>query len=156
MFNEVFGLPAHPLIVHGAVVLGPLLCLAAVGYAVLPRYRVQLGWLAAVLAVLAPLTTYAATLSGEELEERVPGARRRYDEPVDPAFEDEPREDLACLLLLEVLGQEHRVPTLRRLTERASHELGVDGVLERGHEHPQRSGLRAPQPARGGVRAGEG
>ena len=76
MFDEVFGLPAHPLIVHGAVVLGPLLCLAALGYALLPRFRAQLGWLAVALAVAAPLATFAAVQSGAELLERSPAQAR--------------------------------------------------------------------------------
>ena len=69
MFREVSGIPTHVLLVHAAVVLVPALVLAAVGYAFLPRFRARLDWLAAGLAVLAPLAAWLATESGEELQE---------------------------------------------------------------------------------------
>ncbi|HWH00212.1 MAG TPA: DUF2231 domain-containing protein [Pilimelia sp.] len=71
MFDEITGIPAHPLVVHAAVVFVPLLCLAAVAYGALPRVRGALGWVAATLAVVAPLSAWFATLSGEELERRL-------------------------------------------------------------------------------------
>lgn len=69
MFDEVFGLPAHPLIVHAAVALTPLLALLGVAYAVLPRFRPRLGWAVTGLAVLAPLSVLAARQSGGALRE---------------------------------------------------------------------------------------
>jgi hypothetical protein len=51
VFDEINGLPAHPLVVHGAVVLVPLLCLTAIAFALLPRVRGQVWWAAAGLAL---------------------------------------------------------------------------------------------------------
>jgi uncharacterized membrane protein len=69
VFKEILGLPAHALIVHGAVVLVPLLALFAIVYAVLPRLRARVGWVAVILAVIGPVTTYVAKESGEELKQ---------------------------------------------------------------------------------------
>ncbi|WP_084958131.1 DUF2231 domain-containing protein [Thermoactinospora rubra] len=68
MFDEILGLPAHPLIVHAAVVLTPLLCLLALGYALAPRFRPMAAWAVAALAVIVPATVFAAKQSGEALE----------------------------------------------------------------------------------------
>lgn len=63
------GLPLHPLAVHAAVVLIPLLALGAAGYAVLPRFRPQLAWVVWALAVVTPITAIVARESGENLQE---------------------------------------------------------------------------------------
>ncbi|GAB3144135.1 hypothetical protein GCM10027290_21820 [Micromonospora sonneratiae] len=68
MFKEIMGLPAHPMLVHAAVVFVPLLVLLAIGFAVLPRLRSRLGWAAAILAVVAPASALFAKESGEELK----------------------------------------------------------------------------------------
>ena len=41
---EINGLPLHPLVVHAAVVFGPLAALAALAYVGLPRWRDRLRW----------------------------------------------------------------------------------------------------------------
>lgn len=71
MFDELLGLPAHPLLVHAAVVFVPLLAVAGVVYALMPRVRGRIGWAAVLLAVAAPVAAYVAKLSGEQLEERL-------------------------------------------------------------------------------------
>lgn len=68
MFRELFGLPAHALIVHAAVVFIPLAALAAILYAVWPAVRKHIWWAVLGLGVLAPITGWAARLSGEEYE----------------------------------------------------------------------------------------
>lgn len=68
MFDQVLGLPAHPLIVHFAVVLTPLLALLSVAYAALPRLRGRLGWAVVLLSVAAPIAVFAARQSGESLK----------------------------------------------------------------------------------------
>ncbi|MCG5218826.1 DUF2231 domain-containing protein [Streptosporangium soli] len=76
MFDEILGLPAHPLIIHAAVVLTPLAVLAAVVYAVLPRFRAQIAWAVVPLSVAAPVAVFAAKQSGEQFKERLfPGGR---------------------------------------------------------------------------------
>ncbi|HEY8473102.1 MAG TPA: DUF2231 domain-containing protein [Natronosporangium sp.] len=71
MFEEFSGLPLHPLVVHAAVVFVPLLVLVALGYALVPRWRAKLGWLAVGLAVIAPLSALVARQSGNALADRL-------------------------------------------------------------------------------------
>ncbi|MFF4777255.1 DUF2231 domain-containing protein [Microtetraspora fusca] len=71
MFDEMFGLPVHPLLVHAAVVLTPLLGLLSVGYAVLPRFRAKLDWLLVLAALGAPVAVFVAKESGESFERKL-------------------------------------------------------------------------------------
>ena len=61
---EFNGLPLHPLVVHAAVVLGPLAALAALAYVALPKYRDWLRWVALVSVLLATAAIWAAYLTG--------------------------------------------------------------------------------------------
>jgi hypothetical protein len=61
---EINGLPLHPLVVHAAVVLGPLAALAALAYVGWPRQRDLLRWVALVAVLLATATIWAAYLTG--------------------------------------------------------------------------------------------
>ncbi|HEV2088977.1 MAG TPA: DUF2231 domain-containing protein [Cryptosporangiaceae bacterium] len=65
MPEEIFGIPAHPLMVHAPVVLVPLTALVALVYGVVPPLRRHLGWLLALLALAAAGASVAAVLSGE-------------------------------------------------------------------------------------------
>jgi hypothetical protein len=65
------GIPAHPLLIHAAVIFVPLLVLAALVYALVPSLRTRVGWLLAGLAVLTPLCTLAAKLSGDAFRARL-------------------------------------------------------------------------------------
>lgn len=69
MFKEFMGIPAHALLVHAAVVFVPLLVLAGMVYAVVPKLRARVGWVAALLAVAAPVAAFLAKESGEQLQE---------------------------------------------------------------------------------------
>lgn len=69
--EELFGLPAHPLFVHAAVVLLPLAVLTTVVAAALPRMRTQLAPVAVGLAVVALGAVVLAQGSGEALEEKI-------------------------------------------------------------------------------------
>jgi uncharacterized membrane protein len=69
VFDEFAGLPLHPLAVHGAIVLVPLLVLASVVYALVPKLRSRVSWVAVLLAVVAPLSAVMAKLSGDGLQE---------------------------------------------------------------------------------------
>lgn len=68
MFRELFGLPAHALIVHAAVVFIPLAAVAAILYAAWPAVRKHIWWAVLGLGVLAPVTAWSARLSGNEYE----------------------------------------------------------------------------------------
>jgi uncharacterized membrane protein len=71
MFNQVNGLPVHPLVVHAVVVLLPAAVLGTIAIAVRPAWRQRYGtlvlWVTAVATALIPV----ATSSGESLEHRV-------------------------------------------------------------------------------------
>jgi hypothetical protein len=69
--DEILGLPAHPLLVHGAVVLVPL---AAAGVALIafwPTARFRLGYAVLAIAAAGAMTAILAQQSGEFLEDRV-------------------------------------------------------------------------------------
>lgn len=72
--DTISGLPLHPLVVHGVVVLGPLAALMLVAYVAVPRWRVGLRWPTLVLAVGSAIMGKIAEGSGEDLEHRVMGA----------------------------------------------------------------------------------
>lgn len=65
MFDRVLGLPAHPLLVHAAVVLVPLLALGGTAYAVAPFVRRHVRWPLMLLALATPAAVGAAKLSGD-------------------------------------------------------------------------------------------
>jgi hypothetical protein len=69
VFEEIAGLPLHPLAVHSAVVLVPLLALVSVVYALVPRVRGRLAWAAVALAVAAPVSAVTAVLSGDAFQQ---------------------------------------------------------------------------------------
>ncbi|HET6953145.1 MAG TPA: DUF2231 domain-containing protein [Acidimicrobiales bacterium] len=73
--EELFGLPAHPLVVHGAVVLLPLAALATLVCAAVPRLRRPFAPVALALALVATLAVGLAQGSGEALEEQVDETR---------------------------------------------------------------------------------
>lgn len=69
MPETVFGLPLHPLVVHGAAVLVPLTALLAVIIAVSEVKRRRWGVLTWLMATAALGATVVAKLSGQNLEE---------------------------------------------------------------------------------------
>ena len=73
--TSLFGLPAHPLIVHAAVVLLPLAALGTMITAAVARCRRHYAWLAFGVALVATGAVAMAQSSGESLQERVPETR---------------------------------------------------------------------------------
>jgi hypothetical protein len=69
--EELFGLPAHPLIVHAVVVLLPLAAVGALVCAAVPRARRPYAPLVFAAAVAALVSVILAQGSGEELEDKV-------------------------------------------------------------------------------------
>lgn len=69
--ETLFGLPAHPLVVHAVVVLLPLAAIATLVAAAVPRLRRHYAPLALGLALAATISVGLAQGSGESLEERV-------------------------------------------------------------------------------------
>lgn len=71
MFTTILGIPAHPLLIHAAVVFVPLLIAAAVVYALWPAARTRLDWAVAGLAIVAPLSVWFAKVSGQNFRQRL-------------------------------------------------------------------------------------
>lgn len=71
MFDLINGLPVHPLVVHGVVVLLPLAILGTVAIVARPAWRLSYGPLVVACAFVATVMLPVATSSGEALEKRV-------------------------------------------------------------------------------------
>lgn len=69
--NSLFGIPAHPLVVHAAVVLVPLAALGTAVIALWGRARRALGWVVVGLAAAAFGAVVVAQQSGEALADHV-------------------------------------------------------------------------------------
>jgi hypothetical protein len=69
--EEIFGLPAHPLVVHAAGVLLPLAAVATLVCAAVPRARPPCAPIALGPALGATLAVGLSQGSGEELEDEV-------------------------------------------------------------------------------------
>jgi hypothetical protein len=63
---EIFGLPAHVLVVHGAVVLAPFAAFAVIVFAIVPKWRYLTRWPAAALAVAAAGVVWTARITGND------------------------------------------------------------------------------------------
>lgn len=70
MFDTINGIPLHPLVVHGVVVLLPLAILGTIAIALRPAWRRTYGLLVLGITVVATALVPVATESGEELKER--------------------------------------------------------------------------------------
>ncbi len=77
--QNLFGLPAHPLVVHAAVVLLPLAALVTVLSAAFPRLRKYYAPAALVIALSATVAVGLAQSSGESLQERVDRTQLVHD-----------------------------------------------------------------------------
>ncbi|MEG9224621.1 DUF2231 domain-containing protein [Aeromicrobium sp. Sec7.5] len=75
MPETVFGLPLHPLIVHGTVVIVPLAAITVLLAVFWPRFRDWAGPLPAGLAVVGLILVPLSTSSGENLERSVEETR---------------------------------------------------------------------------------
>ena len=61
---EINGLPLHPLVIHAAVIFGPLAALTALVYVVLPSWRDRLRLPMVVMALIAGGAIVAAYITG--------------------------------------------------------------------------------------------
>lgn len=69
--NQIFGLPAHPLMVHIPIVLIPLLALLTIAFVARPAWRPTMSIPLAALAIITLLGTLLAANSGESLRDQV-------------------------------------------------------------------------------------
>ena len=98
MFDRVLGIPAHPLYIHAAVVLVPLLVLTAVLYAIWPGSRRHIRWPLVAFALATPGATFFAKESGESFS-----TNPAFQAPAMKALVAE-HSDYADMLFLLVLG----------------------------------------------------
>ena len=75
MFDYIFGLPMHALVIHAVVVLVPLSALVAIAFAVRPTWRHALRWPLVVGGLVSGVTAWVAAESGEALQRRVTQVR---------------------------------------------------------------------------------
>ena len=73
MFDTVLGLPVHALVVHGVVVLLPLMAIITAAVAFVPRWRATAAWPVAVVDAGMVAMTFVARQSGEALQTRLGG-----------------------------------------------------------------------------------
>lgn len=69
LLDSIFGLPAHPLLVHAAVVLVPLAAIGTIVIAFWPAARSRVGWIVAAVGVVGFFFAFLAKQSGESLLE---------------------------------------------------------------------------------------
>ncbi|MBA3489940.1 MAG: hypothetical protein H0T78_10465 [Longispora sp.] len=70
MFEEILGLPTHPLVVHAPVVLVPMLILLTLAYVFLPFIRSAFIWPYLLLCLITPGAVFLARESGLRFEQR--------------------------------------------------------------------------------------
>ena len=73
--DSLFGIPAHPLVVHAAAVLVPLTAIGIIAIAVSARLRRRLGVVVVGLAVLSVGFVGLSQQSGESLQDKVAETR---------------------------------------------------------------------------------
>ena len=71
MFDTIFGLPVHALVLHVVVVLVPLAAAGVVAIAAVPRWRARFGVLVIAIATAGLAAVPVATRSGGKLEHRL-------------------------------------------------------------------------------------
>jgi hypothetical protein len=71
VFEEFMGIPAHPLVIHAAVVFVPLLAVLAIAYAFVPFVRPHIRWVLGLLALATPIIALTAKLSGDAFLKRL-------------------------------------------------------------------------------------
>jgi len=74
VFDTVFGLPVHVLVVHAVVVLLPLMSVATLVWAFTPRLRPAVGWTLVAGNAVTTALAFVAKVSGEALQDRLGGA----------------------------------------------------------------------------------
>jgi hypothetical protein len=127
--SKLFGLPAHPLLVHIPIVLIPLAALGALALAVVPGWRRPFGPLLVALAAVALVGVQLALGSGEALEPHVDRSAilRRHTELADSL---RPMMVIFFLLLVAFILVDRNRPTWARRS--VSVALAVAAVLSGG------------------------
>ncbi len=98
----IAGLPAHPLVVHAAVVLVPLAAVFHVATGWQPAWRRVYALPAAAVGIAGAVFAWLAKASGEPLEDSVKSAARAAGQQV--RFGDHPEQGDAAFLWAVILG----------------------------------------------------
>jgi len=124
MFEEFMGIPAHPLLLHAAVVFVPLLALLTIGYALVAPIRPHTRWVLGLLAVGAPLAALVTKLSGDAFLERMQAANR-----VTPEFlpKLETHQEFGDITLWATIGLAIVALALVRFVAPRAADVGADG-----------------------------
>jgi uncharacterized membrane protein len=75
--KTVFGVPAHPLLVHFPALGIPLVALAVAFYVLAPSRRETIFWPTVVGIILVTIATILAAQTGEQLDEMLPRSDRQ-------------------------------------------------------------------------------
>jgi len=126
----ISGLPLHPLVVHGAVVLAPLAALIALAYALVPQWRWALRHVAVISAIAAAGSVQVAAMTGDSLAETESPVGRLVH--IHEAWAG--RLQVAAWVLAAAVAIAwwvipHRSPIPDR--DRSAREFGLAPVLER-------------------------
>ena len=81
MFDTVLGLPVHALVVHGVVVLLPLMAIITSVVACVPRWRVRAAWPVAIIDTAMVAMTFVARQSGLAQQRRLGARSPRSTQP---------------------------------------------------------------------------
>jgi hypothetical protein len=73
VFDTVLGLPVHALVVHGVIVLLPLMAVITAVVAFVPSWRARLAWPVVVIDAGLVAMTLVARQSGQALQTRLGG-----------------------------------------------------------------------------------
>ena len=119
--DSIFGLPAHPLLVHAAVVLVPLAAIALIAVGWRQAWRRIYYPPIAILAVGGAVAAFLAKQSGESLAESVRRAGKRvgeHPEQGDTAFVAAGLLAAACIALFVYERFGERIRERFELTDR--------------------------------------
>lgn len=111
--EKLFGLPAHPLLVHAPVALSPLVAVFCGFVLFKPAWRARLGWWAVGATGVLAVMYFLARESGEALEEAIEtGAVKRHAELADWAFRFSVLTFVLVLATVVMSRRSVRVPTV--------------------------------------------
>lgn len=138
--DELFGLPAHPLVVHAPVVLLPLAVVGVVFMMVRPSWYHRFRWPVLLITAVGTFGAVIAASSGEELEERVEeGATAAARQAIEEHAEAGEAARLLAILFLVAVVAYVVVPWFleRRARRAATVDAGTADVAAPGRSSPR-------------------